>query len=1741
MICDMMAMVNDRSHQTYLPAGSPSRDAVRADITACALKKCESSNPPHSECCNGVICERVCMMKAMLIRLLVLAALLLTVPTAALAGAGYHYVDENGKTRTTEELTVTPVTADTDTLTSGWYVVNSDVTRDGTIAVSGSVHLILVDGYTLSVMGNSSKAGIAVSNGNSLAVYGQEAGTGTLATQGGQYGAGIGGTYWALGGTINVYGGTILATGGQYGAGIGGGHNANAGTTTITGGTVTATGGENSAGIGGGNSNVSNVEYGIGGTVVITGGTVIANGNGYGAGIGGGLRGQSGEISISGGVVHATSGDLTVASGGAGIGGGAGRGVNKVTISGGTVIATALDYGAGIGGGSSGSGGTIEITGGEVTASSRYGGAGIGGGHMAGGGTTTISGGIVSATSEYGGAGIGGGYLASSGTIHIHGGQVTAYGGSWGAGIGGGGSGSCNAVTITDGIVHAIGDYNAGSSPGGAGIGSGGANAGGTQSGGTIQILGGRVTAQCASSSSSVHALDIGKGRNGINGSVLIDDGAIVSLGSMGMDASVTTLGTCILQGAGAGSVLGAYEDGIKIDGTLIDVSNPSLSSGAGYTVSGDAVTLMGGGSSYVLFGNTTSRKIVASSGASVPVALFATQITPASGCAFHMTGATVNLRLVLENTVSSGDGFAGIQAAAGSSLTIYGTGSLTAIGGSNGSGIGGGSGMPAGSISFTGGTVEAVGNGGGAGVGGGSSGAGGVVLAGGADTTLSAKGGATGYDIGSGAGNSTGGSLAVQHSATVNLLRNGTNANASITAGMIGGEGAGLLAGTYLDSQKLLTFSNLSASPTSNVKAFDTVTLTATVTGLSTTDPEGQISFYCDGAMIGQAPLARAGTGSADATAQLNWTAQGGSHTFTALYRQNETADSYCMTQEGELDAYDVAKVDQAALNITGVPETVTYGDAPFALVVTGGSGTGIGLGFEVTAGEAVSVDADGTIKVEKAGAATVTVTKAGDSNYHPKSGSVTITVKKAVPLSVGFPSASSITYGQPLSDSALTGGSGDGTFAWENPDTKPTVHNTGYAVWFTPNDAENYDYTGVTLSQTVPILVYKALPAVTFPTAGELTYEQSLAHSALTGGSGEGSFAWETPDTIPTVVNSGYRVLFTPHDTDNYLTVTQTVAVLVRKADQLPLSIAEPSVTYGDAPFSLSVSGGSGTGSLSYAVTAGDAVSIDALSGLLTVKKAGSATVTVTQAADSNYNETSVSAAITVGKATPTAVFPTAASITYGQPLSSSVLTGGSGDGTFAWKSPDAVPPVINSGFAVVFTPSDPENYVTVEQTLELVVIQAAQTPLTVSGLPDRLTFGDAPFRLTVDGGSGTGTLSYAVTSGESVAVDAAGKVTIVHAGAAVLSVTRLGDDNYLPVSCTFHLTVNKAAQATDLTFDLPESIAYGDAPFQINGSGGSGKGAFGYSVASGDAVAVSGTGVVMVRKPGVAIITATKAGDVDYLSQTMKLGLSVKKGTQNTLTIAGIPASVHQGRAPFRLVVSGGSGTGALSYRVASGNAVSVDENGVVTIRKKGTALLTVTKAEDAYYLAATATAKISVRKAASTLATTPPASPTPSARPTATTVLGPTVTAAARPSATDSPVSVRLRPLSVEYDEKTGELVVGIRREDLLEGVTALRLPSGEIIEVDTAPNSLKLTVSREAIDEAGDLVLVALDAEHNPMARHLVHLSEDAWKDGAAHNGKTAFGSLPVWIAAGVLALAAAVASMRIVRGKKTKE
>lgn len=252
---------------------------------------------------------------------------------------GISYIDAVGTEQTC--TSATEVTASSTTWNAGWYVVNSDVTINDRVTVSGAVHLILTDGYTLNASNGINVSG----SSNSLTIYGQQNGTGTLTADTTSQYAAIGGNEATECGSITINGGTINAKTGYSSAAIGSGWSGKGGNITINGGTITAkSGGARGTGIGSGPCGVDDESRPDTMQITINGGNIEAIGSEHCPGIGGGQNREGCFIEINGGTIKATGGNNA-----SGIGTGS-AGQTKTRITGGTVTATGGGSGYDIGG-----------------------------------------------------------------------------------------------------------------------------------------------------------------------------------------------------------------------------------------------------------------------------------------------------------------------------------------------------------------------------------------------------------------------------------------------------------------------------------------------------------------------------------------------------------------------------------------------------------------------------------------------------------------------------------------------------------------------------------------------------------------------------------------------------------------------------------------------------------------------------------------------------------------------------------------------------------------------------------------------------------------------------------------------------------------------------------------------------------------------------------------------------------------------------------------------------------------------------------------------------------------------------------------------------------------------------------------------------------------------------------------------------------------------------------------------
>jgi len=229
----------------------------------------------------------------------------------------------------------------------------------------------------------------------------------------------------------------------------------------------------------------------------------------------------------------------------------------------------------------------------------------------------------------------------------------------------------------------------------------------------------------------------------------------------------------------------------------------------------------------------------------------------------------------------------------------------------------------------------------------------------------------------------------------------------------------------------------------------------------------------------------------------------------------------------------------------------TFTYSSSPQGpglenVTKTGSADSNLTCRYE---GVAPTVYPASSTRPTEVGTYSVTATVPEDSNFASAISSPTpFTIVPATPTFTQSPSASTITYGQTLASSVLSGtASVPGAWSWANGAQILTAGISVQTATFTPSDLKNY----TTTTANVSVTVNQGIPIISLPVTGAitLTYGQALNFfnwSSWNSGS-DGVLTWVDPNLIPGLGDSSQSVLFTPTDMVNYTVVNSIVTVRV------------------------------------------------------------------------------------------------------------------------------------------------------------------------------------------------------------------------------------------------------------------------------------------------------------------------------------------------------------------------------------------------------------------------------------------------------------------------------------------------------------------------------------------------------------------------------------------------------------------
>ena len=500
---------------------------------------------------------------------------------------------------------------------------------------------------------------------------------------------------------------------------------------------------------------------------------------------------------------------------------------------------------------------------------------------------------------------------------------------------------------------------------------------------------------------------------------------------------------------------------------------------------------------------------------------------------------------------------------------------------------------------------------------------------------------------------------------------------------------------------------------------------------------------------------------------------------------------------------------INQGSQTITfGALGSKTFGDAPFNLTATGG-GSGNPITY-VSSNTSVATISGSTVTIVGAGTTTITASQAGDANY---------------------------------------------TAATDVPQVL-TVNQATQTITFNALPAK--------LSTDAPF----ALTATGGASGNPITYVSSNTSVATIAGN------------IVTIVGAGTTTITASQAGNaNYtaaVDVNQTQLVNAAGLTSQTITFnALSNSTYGDGPLTLTATASSGL-PVSYASSN---TSIATISGdQLTILAPGTITITASQAGNgSYYAATDVLQNLTIDPKNLTVSGAVAQSKSYDGTtaatidLTSATLVGVVGIDNVSIVNGGGNFASVNAGTGITVTSnlslsgSEASRYTISQPSLSADINQASQT-ISFNALATKF-YGNAPFTLSATGGASSNPVTF-VSDNPAVITISGTTATIVGVGTANITASQLGDANYAAAADVIQVqTVSQSSQF--ISFAALPSMTIGDAPFALTGTSTSGL-TVTYTSSNPAVATVSGNTVTIVGV-GNTDITASQAGDANYLAAT------------------------------------------------------------------------------------------------------------------------------------------------------------------------------------------------------------------------------------------------------------------------------
>jgi len=385
---------------------------------------------------------------------------------------------------------------------------------------------------------------------------------------------------------------------------------------------------------------------------------------------------------------------------------------------------------------------------------------------------------------------------------------------------------------------------------------------------------------------------------------------------------------------------------------------------------------------------------------------------------------------------------------------------------------------------------------------------------------------------------------------------------------------------------------------------------------------------------------------------------------------------------------------------------------------------------------------------------------------------------------------------------------------------------------------------------------------------------------------------------------------------------------------------------LTYGDPPYTMSATSSVTDRNFTYTISDG---TIGSITGdVLSVLKAGTTSITVSQPSNDLYSPVSKVISLIVNKATPTLDFPEIIKNYTDSNFTPTLTTSSTGDRTFS-VSDTSIANSLGSSLSitgvgqtnVTVNIDESENYLSISGSTTITVNVA--TPTIIFNDITKI-FGDADFDIAATSNS-SGSMTYSI-SDSSVATVIGNTVSIIGTGSTIVTVNQSSSTLFTSGSASMTLIVNKAP--FDISWyesSLKKVYTIGQFELKQPTYPSSYDGMIRYSSSNISVSSLSGR-VVNFNKIGRVLLSAKFERSKNYQDATVYVVLDILKANQAIIpselptekplkdfTSIPISASSTSG-APVYIEVMDGSAA-SISGSLGNYELVTNNQTGVVTI--------------------------------------------------------------------------------------------------------------------------------------------------------------------------------------------------------------